>query len=182
MTVTHQFEMRPTQASTMPIVRSLVDTDHTFVHELLSSAWVIEGTMRVPFARPGETADRLAPRPGLHQLLAEVDGEPAGLIELVTYPSEPRHRHVGEINLVATHERFARRGVGRTLMTAVLELADDWLNLTRLGLTVFVDNPGARTLYEQLGFEIEGTLRGYGFKRGRLVDAHVMSRLRPGSH
>ena len=117
--------------------------------------------------------------PGVHQLIAEVDGEVAGFIELVTYPDEPRHRHVGEINLVATHERFSGQGIGRALMTSVIELADDWLNIVRLGLTVFVDNPRAIELYERLGFEIEGTLRGYGFKRGELVDAHVMSRLRP---
>jgi putative acetyltransferase len=169
----------PLTPSTPIVVRGVLDSDLESAHELLTSAWVIEGTMRVPFARPVETAERLAPRSGVHQLVAEIDGELAGLIELVTYPTEARHRHAGEINLVATHARFARRGIGRALMAAVVELADDWLNLSRLGLVVFADNPGARTLYEQLGFEFEGTLRAYGFKRGELVDAHVMSRLRP---
>jgi putative acetyltransferase len=169
----------PPASSTPIVVRGVLDRDLDFAHELLTSTWVIEGTMRVPFARPTDTADRLAPRPGVHQLVAEIDGEPAGLIELVTYPTEPRHRHAGEVNLVATHARFVRRGVGRALMEAAIELADDWLDLSRLGLIVFADNPGARTLYEQLGFEVEGTLRDYGFKRGELVDAVVMSRLRP---
>jgi putative acetyltransferase len=64
------------------------------------------------------------------------------------------------------------------LMNAVIELADDWLDLRRLGLIVFVDNTHAIELYRRLGFVIEGTLRGYAFKRGALVDAHVMARLR----
>jgi L-phenylalanine/L-methionine N-acetyltransferase len=162
-----------------PTIRTVAEQDQQAIHDLLTSRWVIEGTMRVPYARLAETVERLAPRPGVHQLVAELDGELAGFLELITYPNEARHRHAGEINLVCTRAHLARRGVARSLMTAALELADDWLGLRRLTLTVFVDNPGARSLYEQLGFEPEGTLRDYAYKRGTYVDAHVMSRLQP---
>lgn len=160
------------------LVRGVEERDQVGVHDLLTSTWVIEGTMRVPFSRRSDTAERLSPRPGVHQLVAEVDGEVAGFLELVTYPSEARHRHAGEINLVCTAARFARQGIGRRLMESAISLADDWLGLRRLGLIVFADNPGAFALYEQLGFRHEGTMRDYVYKRGEYVDAHVMSRIR----
>ena len=99
------------------------------------------------------------------------------MLELVTWPDEPRHRHVGEVNLVAVHPGWTGRGAGRALMEAAVELADDWLNLRRLSLVVFVDNTVAIEMYRSLGFVVEGTMAEYGFKRGKYIDAHVMARL-----
>lgn len=59
-----------------------------------------------------------------------------------------------------------------------IDLAESCLNLRRLSLVVFVDNAFALEMYRRLGFVVEGTMTGYGFKRGRYVDAHVMARLR----
>ena len=61
----------------------------------------------------------------------------------------------------------------------MIDLADNWLNLRRLGLIVFADNEQAIGLYERLGFQHEGVMRDFGFKRGAYVDAVVMGRLRP---
>jgi L-phenylalanine/L-methionine N-acetyltransferase len=166
------------RGSVSPVVRSMTERDHAAIHEILTSPSVIDGTMRVPHAAVHETVDRLTPRLGTHHLVADVDGRAVGLAELITFPSEPRHRHVGELNLIATHPRWGRQGVGRALMTAVLELADDWFNIHRLGLVVFVDNTHAIELYQRLGFVIEGTMLAYGFKRGNFLDAHVMARVR----
>ncbi|MDO9175370.1 MAG: GNAT family N-acetyltransferase, partial [Actinomycetota bacterium] len=139
---------------------------------------VIDGTMRLPHAAERETVDRLGPRSGRLHLVADIDGRPVGVLELLTWPDEPRHRHVGEVNLVAVHPDWVGRGAGRALMEAAIELADDWLNIRRLSLVVFVDNLVAVELYRRLGFVVEGTMAGYGFTRGRYVDAHAMARLR----
>ena len=112
MSITQEQQAGVTERLNRPTVRGVLDRDHPAIHDLLTSRSVIEGTMRVPFARPAATTERISPRAGVHQLVAEVDGEVAGFIELVTYPDEPRHRHVGEINLVATHERFSGQGIG----------------------------------------------------------------------
>ena len=161
-----------------PIVRAITERDHSAVHEILTSPEVIDGTMRVPHAAVHETVARMTPRAGTYHVVAEIDGQVAGVAELITYPGEPRHRHVGEVNLIATHPRWGGKGVGRALMTSVIDLADDWLNIARLGLVVFVDNTRAIELYTRFGFVIEGTMRAYGFKRGCFVDAHVMGRVR----
>lgn len=159
-------------------IRALAEQDHHAIHEILSSPTVIEGTMRLPHAAESATAERLAPRSGTIHLVAAIDRYAVGVLELVTWPDEPRHRHVGEINLVAVHPDWAGRGVGRALMEAAIELADDWLNLRRLSLVVFVDNVVALEMYRRLGFVVEGTMFEYGFKRGKYIDAHVMARPR----
>jgi putative acetyltransferase len=158
-------------------IRALAEQDHQAVHEILGSRSVIEGTMRLPHAAAHQTAERLAPRSGTVHLVADIGGRAVGVLELVTWPDQPRHRHVGEVNLVAVHPEWAGQGAGRALMEAAIELADDWLDLRRLSLVVFVDNPVAVELYRRLGFVVEGTMAGYGFKRGKYIDAHVMARL-----
>jgi L-phenylalanine/L-methionine N-acetyltransferase len=70
------------------------------------------------------------------------------------------------------------KGVGKALMQAVIDLADKWLNLTRIELTVFTDNESAIALYRKFGFETEGALRKYAFRDGEFVDAYAMARVK----
>jgi putative acetyltransferase len=63
-------------------------------------------------------------------------------------------------------------------MRAVIDLADRWLNLSRIELTVFTDNEPAIALYRKFEFEIEGTHRKFAFRDGEFVDAHVMARVK----
>ena len=67
--------------------------------------------------------------------------------------------------------------VGTALMTAALELADGWLQLRRVELTVFTDNAPAIRLYKKVG--LEGTHKEHAFRDGVFVDACTMARLRP---
>ena len=63
-------------------------------------------------------------------------------------------------------------------MQAAVDLADKWLNLSRLELEVYTDNEPAVRLYKKFGFSVEGTLRRYALRAGRFVDAYMMARLR----
>ena len=63
-------------------------------------------------------------------------------------------------------------------MHAAINLADQWLNLTRLELTVFTDNAPAIRLYKRTGFKVEGTLKKYAYRDGQYVDAFAMARLK----
>jgi putative acetyltransferase len=159
-------------------VRGLDDRDRQAVHDLLTADSVVEGTTRVPHSPFSSTLTRLEPKDGVHHLVAEVAGRIVGFAEVVRSPSEPRHAHVAELNMVCTHPEFVGRGVGRTLTEVVIDLADNWLNVRRIGLVVFADNPRAIRLYEGLGFEHEGVMREFGFKRGAYVDAVMMGRIR----
>ncbi len=64
------------------------------------------------------------------------------------------------------------------MLRELIEIADDWLNLRRIELTVYVDNARAIALYERHGFEIEGTHRDYAFRGGAFVDAYAMARVK----
>jgi putative acetyltransferase len=78
---------------------------------------------------------------------------------------------------MAVHDAHQGRGVGTALMKAALDLADNWLQFTRIELTVYTDNVAALALYKKFGFEIEGTHKQYAFRNGVYVDAYAMARL-----
>lgn len=109
-----------------------------------------------------------------HVLVAEVDGRVVGIVGLQVKAS-PRLNHSGTLGLTI-HPEFQGQGIGRQLMSAIIDLADNWLMLVRLDLEVFTDNARAIHLYESLGFVIEGHKR-YGSKRhGRYDDEYFMAR------
>ena len=78
------------------------------------------------------------------------------------------------------HDDHCGRGIGTALVAALVDAADNWLNLKRLELTVYVDNEPAIRLYKTFGFEVEGTRRADAFRDGKFVDCLMMARLRGG--
>ena len=134
--------------------------------------------MQSPFSSIEQWRKRLAEPPeGLVSLVACVDSEVVGQLSLQTFPTRPRRRHVGHIGM-AVRDDWQGKGAGTALMQAAIDLADKWLNLTRLELEVYTDNEPAIRLYEKFGFTIEGTLAQHSFRDGRYVDSHLMALLR----
>ncbi len=89
----------------------------------------------------------------------------------------PRNRHTATIGIMV-HKDYQEKQVGTALMQAVLDVADNWLMLVRVELTVFVDNERAIHLYEKLGFEKEGIVRKAAIRNGEYTDEYLMSRIR----
>lgn len=110
------------------------------------------------------------------KLVALHEGEVIGNIGLEQY-SRIRQRHVGAIGM-GVAVAWQGKGVGSRLMEAVLDVADNWMNLRRVELTVYFDNEAAQGLYRKFGFETEGRLRDYAVRDGVYVDAISMARLR----
>ena len=79
---------------------------------------------------------------------------------------------------MAVRDDWRRQGVGTKLMEAALDLADNWLGLTRLDLRVFAANEAALGLYRKFGFEVEGTHRRFALRAGEYADALAMARLK----
>lgn len=77
---------------------------------------------------------------------------------------------------MAVRDDWQRRGVGTALLSAAVDLADNWIGYARLELTVYADNAAAVALYRKFGFEVEGTARRYALRDGRFVDAFMMAR------
>jgi putative acetyltransferase len=134
-------------------------------------------TLGVPYSSEQAWREELArERDDRFAIVACVQDEVVGHLALSVYMN-PRTRHSGHFG-IAVRDDWQGRGVGTALMEACLDLADNWLNLTRLDLRVYTDNAPAIALYTKFGFEIEGTHRRFAYRNGGYVDAHVMARLR----
>ena len=104
-----------------------------------------------------------------------MDGEVVGELSLWTHDN-PRLKHAGSIGMAVRDDRRGE-GIGTALMRAALDLADNWLNLTRIELHVYTDNEAGIALYRKFGFEIEGTHRRFAFRGGGYADAYSMARI-----
>ncbi len=159
------------------VVRGAEPEDYGAVHLAYSSPNAMAGTLGIPFFSQQNWREKLAkPRDDDTHLVACVRGEVVGHLVLMVY-ANPRTRHSAHFG-IAVRDDWQGKGVGTELVRAALDLADNWLGLTRLDLRVYVDNAPAIALYEKFGFEIEGTHKRFAFRDGAYVDAHVMARLK----
>ncbi len=159
-------------------IRHTEPSDYEAVQRIFSNPKVVWGTLQLPFPSIEFWRKRLAEPPeGMFSLVGCAEGEVVGQLGLHTFPTHPRRRHVGQIGM-AVRDDWQGKGVGTALMQAAVDLADNWLNLTRLELEVFTDNTPAIRLYEKFGFAVEGTLVRFAFRDGQYVDTYMMARLR----
>lgn len=160
------------------VVRAREPSDSTDLTALFNCPGVIAGTLQLPLRSEASRRDQAAhTTPDDHHLVAVLDGTAIGALGLHVERA-PRRRHCAGIGM-AVHDNYQLRGAGRALLIAALDLADNWLGLRRLELSVFTDNAPAVHLYEAHGFVIEGTHRAFAFRNGRLTDAYSMARLTP---
>ena len=158
-------------------VRHAKPEDYRALHHIFSGPQAMAGTLQMPFPQAESWRERLAEPPeGLYSLVACVEDKVVGSLGLHTSPTRWRMRHVGSIGM-AVRDDWQGRGVGTALMEAALDLADNWLNLTRIELRVYTDNAAAIALYEKFGFEVEGTHRRLAFRNGEYVDGYSMARV-----
>lgn len=123
-----------------------------------SDAWST-GAMRSDIAS-GNTVYLVAHDPGAPGPLAGY----AGLLA-------PRGGHQADIQTIAVAETARRRGLGGTLMRALIAAARD-RGAREVFLEVRADNPGAQQLYRALGFEEIAVRPAYYQPDG--VDALIM--------
>ena len=159
-------------------IRRAEPDDCSAIYEMFRSPKVYEGTLQLPYPSREQWRKRISETESCYSLVAVSGEHVTGMLTVETFPNRPRRRHVGRIGISVT-EAWQGKGVGKALMQAGIDLADKWLNLTRLELEVYSDNAAAIRLYEQFGFEREGLLRQHAFRDGRYVDSIMMSRLRP---
>jgi putative acetyltransferase len=160
------------------IVRHAEPHDFEALRNIHAQPSAIRGTLQLPFPSAQKWRKRLEDVPNdRHFLVACVDGEIVGALDLWQETRSPRRRHAGVIGM-AVHDSWHGQGVGNELMAAAIDLADNWLNLLRLELSVFVDNEPAIRLYTKWGFRTEGTWEKYAFRDGHYVDAYCMARIR----
>lgn len=160
-------------------VRRALPDDAEAIQRIFDTPRAVWGTLQVPYASAEFRRKQVAEiGDNGYPLVAVAEGEVIGQLTLHTY-TRPRRKHVGEFGM-AVRDDWQGRGAGTALMAALIDLADQWLNLHRLELSVFVDNEPAIRLYKKFGFVTEGRLVDYGYRDGEYVDVYFMGRIRPG--
>ena len=163
-------------ASPEVVIRPVRAEDAEATYEIRRQASVIDFTLALPSSRVEDTRRFLEGfGPDDHALVAVVDGRVVGMAGL--HLKQGKLRHSGEIGMMV-HDRFQGRGIGRKLIEALLDVADNHLGLKRVELDVITDNERAIHLYESLGFEREGIKRSALFRGGVFVDLLMMGRVR----
>lgn len=158
-------------------IRAAEPSDAEAIHQILNCPSVIANTMQLPWRSLEQRREWLGKRRSDdHFLVALVDGRVVGNLGLGA-AGNARRSHVASMGM-SVHDDFQNRGIGSALMTAMIELADNWLGLQRIELEVYTDNAAGIHLYEKFGFVIEGTGRQYARRPGGFVDAYFMARLR----
>ena len=119
---------------------------------------------------------------GFPYIVAEIDGVLAGYAYAGPFRSRPAYRLTVE-NSVYIAPDTHRRGIGRALLSALIEAAQ--ANGFRQMIAVIGDSARQAAsigLHEALGFRHVGILERVGFKHGRWLDSVLMQReLGPGA-
>lgn len=145
---------------------------------MFTASAVYSGTLQLPYPSRDYWRKRLSENTdSSYYLVGIIEDRIIGMVSVDTFPNRPRRRHAGEIG-ISVHAEWQGKGVGKELMRAIVDLADNWLNLTRLELEVYADNEAAIRLYERFGFEVEGRLRQHALRDGQFVDSIMMGRIR----
>lgn len=157
-------------------IRAAELSDHAELARLYSGRNAYGGTLQLPFPSKALWRKRLEEDDENDRTLVAVVGEDiVGNLGL-TRMRRARRAHVGQVGM-SVRDAWQGKGIGSALMRAALDLADNWLGLRRLELTVYTDNARAIALYRKFGFVVEGTHRAFAFRDGAYVDAFSMARL-----
>jgi putative acetyltransferase len=161
------------------IIRPVKIEDAVFINEIRRQDGVRENIMSITSERVTKTQSLIN---GLtdnnHMLVAEIEED--GLKRVVGIASlsvntSNRVRHSASIGIMVVKE-YHSMGIGRALMTNLIDIADNWLMLIRIELGVFTDNEKAINLYKSLGFEIEGTKKYAIIRNGKYDNEYLMAR------
>jgi putative acetyltransferase len=172
----HLSELEGALMSSEVEIRPVRPDDVEAVYQLRLLPSIVDNTLALPSSRLGESRRRLeSAGPDDHSFVAVVDGVVIGMAGL--HVGTGKLRHTGSLGMMV-HDQFQGRGIGRQLLAALLDVADNYLGLTRVQLEVFADNVRAIRLYESMGFEHEGRQRKAVWRHGEHQDVLMMARVR----
>ena len=84
----------------------------------------------------------------------------------------------GEIGILIGAKEYWSRGYGTDAVRTLVGWGFNTLNLNRVFLRVYADNPRGIRCYEKAGFQLEGRLRQDNFNNGAYRDTLLMAILR----
>jgi phosphinothricin acetyltransferase len=125
---------------------------------------------------PRARAEWLASRQNAHPVLvAEIEGRVVGWASLSAHSPRPAWSPTVELGLYLAPDQRSR-GIGSSLMTAILERAQELGYHVVLGRIV-ADNEASLRLGVRFGFAEVGRLREVGYKSGTLLDVVIQQKI-----
>ena len=157
-------------------VRHSEPEDASAIRDIYAGKNAYSGTLQLPNPSGKGWSKRMANVPdNVYSFVAELNGDVVGNLGFEVC-SNARRRHVGSFGMGVKDDSLGK-GVGSALVSNLIELTDNWLNIMRLELTVYTDNHAAIGLYEKFGFVIEGESKAFAFRNGQFVNVYHMARL-----
>lgn len=163
-------------------IRPIDIKDAKGIHELRRMEGVFENILGIPSEQLKKSENFIANIDNnQHNFVAVAkldNGEEKVVGSAALTVFQNRRRHSGALGIMV-HKDYQNKGIGSALMKAIVDMADKWLMLVRLELTVFEDNERAIHLYEKFGFRIEGTKLLATIRNGKYIDEIMMGRINP---
>jgi len=157
------------------IIRPVKIEDAADINRMRTMSGVMENILGMASERVSDAEAFIrALSPNDHMLVAELNKTVVGCAGLQV-SLKPRTCHTGGIGIMV-HADHQKQGIGKALMTAILDIADNWLKLKRVELCVFVENEAAIALYRKFGFVVEGTKKYGAVRNGFYADEYLMAR------
>jgi len=113
---------------------------------------------------------------GHHRLVTIRENRLVGL-GILKRSTRARLAHVGEISLLLPYAATDSL-LGQELLSALIDLADNWLNIKRLESSIPACATDLALLLNQAGFETEGLMKKSIWFNGGLYDENALARLR----
>lgn len=157
------------------VIRHAEPSDIDAIKAIYDQPSLYANTLQLPYQPVANWQRLYNAGSGFYNLVAEIEGKVVGQLGMQVCQN-PRRRHVAELGM-GVREEYQGQGIGSALLRAALEMADNWLNIRRVELTVYPTNEAAIALYERFGFEVEAELTDYAFQYGNYVNVLAMARI-----
>ncbi len=158
-------------------IRRAIDNDAAAILNIFNqSPSAIANTLQMPYQGVEIWQERIQSKTVI-TLVADIEDQVVGFIGL-HLNQRPRLRHTASFGM-AVAEQYRGRGIGRALVGAVINLAENWHDIRRIEIEAYAHNAAALALYESMGFEREGLKRQATFTNGQYEDNVLLARLRP---
>ncbi len=149
-------------------IRHSESKDANAIRDIFSGKHAYSGTLQLPYPLLSFWESRYETTPpGIYRLVAEINGELVGHIHFEVCQN-PRRKHVASFGM-AVKDSCCGKGVGSKLLAAIIDLAENWLNIERIELTVYTDNEAAIGLYKNMVLLLKESLPGTPIVMGSML-------------
>lgn len=164
------------------LIRPVRKEDAGQLYRISAESSVSRGINNLAFVDAGGMQELVAGLKELdHFFVLETETPPVELCAALLLSATPMSskRRNAKMELMVG-KKWQSQGLGKALMYAALDLADNELMLERIEVEIDVENTGALKLYKSFGFKVEGTAQDWGvLPSGGYIDAYLMARRRP---